>query len=165
MLHVGVGNPMRQDDGVGPWLADRLAAGGLRAKAWTGDGAWLIDLFAREPALVLIDATRSGAAPGTIHRLDAFAEPLPRPFFANSTHEFGLAEAVEVARRLGLLPAELRVVGIEGAAFGPGTGLSPEVECAALALEVELLEAVRQGDARETGDDAASSEGPPGSDR
>ena len=46
---------------------------------------------------MLIDATRSGARPGTLTCFDAIASPLPRPLFHNSTHEFGLAEAVELA--------------------------------------------------------------------
>ncbi len=138
-LHIGLGNPMRRDDGVGPWLAGRLAEGGLRAREWPGDGSGLIDLFAAEPHIVLIDATRSGASPGTVHRLDAVRTLIPRPLFHNSTHEFGLAEAVEVARRLGQLPDSLIVLGIEGADFTFGAGLSPAVQGAAQRLKAELL--------------------------
>jgi hydrogenase maturation protease len=138
VLHVGMGNPLRRDDGVGPWLARDLAAAGLRARAWPADGAGLIDLFAAEPRLVLIDATRSDAAPGTVHRFDALCRPLPRPLFHNSTHEFGLAEAVEVARRLGQLPTHLIVFGIDGEDFGWGAGMSRPVLRAAEALAAQL---------------------------
>ncbi|SDJ43076.1 hydrogenase maturation protease [Aliiruegeria lutimaris] len=140
-LHVGIGNPLRRDDGVGPWVAQRLNQTGLRARIWQADGAGLIDLFDTEAALVLIDATRSGAPPGTLTRFDAMATPLPRPLFHNSTHEFGLAEVVEIARRLGRLPARLEVIGIEGADFTPGKGLSTTVRETARRLVSALREA------------------------
>ena len=49
-------------------------------------------------------------------------------FGSSSTHALGLAEAIEIARSLGRLPTRVRVVGIEGARFDFGRGLSPEVE-------------------------------------
>lgn len=127
---------MRRDDGVGPWVAAGLAARGWPAGIHAGDGMDLIGRF-DVPHLVVIDATRSGAAPGTRVTLDG-ATPLPRGVFAASSHLFGLAEAVETARALGLLPRRLTVHGIEGAEFGFGSGLSPAVEIAAAALLAEI---------------------------
>ena len=40
---------------------------------------------------------QSGAAPGTIHRLDATETPVPSRFFHYSTHAFSVAQAVELA--------------------------------------------------------------------
>ena len=137
-LHIGLGNPLRKDDGVGPWISRRLRMRGLRARDWAGDGAGLIDLFGVEKSVVLIDATRSGHAPGSIIRINPETDVIPRPLFHCSTHEFGLAEAVEVARRLGCLPRHLLVLGIEGANFGDGSGLSAPVEKSARKLEAEL---------------------------
>jgi hydrogenase maturation protease len=96
-----------------------------------GDGARLIDAWEGAADVVVIDAVSSGAAPGTIHRLDVAEGPLPRRFFHNSTHLFGVAEAVETARALGRLPARLVIYGIDGRNFDFGEGLSPEVEAAA----------------------------------
>lgn len=136
-LVVGIGNPFRGDDGAGPWVAEQLSARGFRTLAHEGDGTRLIDLFSTEAAVVLVDAARSGAASGTVHRFDGMA-PLPAEFFHYSTHRFGLAEAVETARALGLLPARLAVYGIEGAEFAAGTTLSPVVAAAAEALVDEI---------------------------
>lgn len=141
-LFVGIGNSFRSDDGVGPWVAEALRAHGLDALVHAGDGTGLLDLFERHAALVLIDATKSGAAPGTLVRLDAIAAPLRADLFHYSTHRFGLAEAVETARALGQLPRALRVYGIEGANFAAGEDLSPEVEQTARAL-VDRLSAPR----------------------
>ena len=48
----------------------------------------------------------------------------------SSSHP-GLAEAVELARALGRLPAALELIGIEGSSFEAGRGLAPQVELAA----------------------------------
>ena len=137
-LVIGVGNALRGDDGVGPWVAEALAARGFPAQVHGGDGAGLIELFERHARLVLVDASHSGAAPGALTTLDALAGPLPAAFFHYSTHNFGLAEAVETARALGLLPTALTVHAIEGADFAAGQGLSPEVQQAAEALVARL---------------------------
>lgn len=142
---IGVGNVMRRDDGAGPFVAGTLAAAGLNARVHAGDGAGLIDLFSCSPRLVLVDATLSGAPAGQISDLDALAAPLPADFFHYSTHRFGLAEAVETARALGMLPAALRVIGIEGADFGPGEGLSPAVERAAKEVAARLARDLTPG--------------------
>jgi len=100
----------------------------VRVLEESGDGAALLESWQDADAVILIDAVRSGAKPGTIHRLDANAQPVAKKFFRFSTHAFGLAEAVELARALGRLPPRLIVYGVEGKSFEAGVGLSPEVE-------------------------------------
>jgi hydrogenase maturation protease len=55
-----------------------------------------------------------------------------------STHALGVAEAIELARALGRLPARLEVYAIEGARFTAGAGLSPAVEQAVGKLAASL---------------------------
>lgn len=138
---LGLGNRLRRDDGVGPWVASELArrVEGVDVRQIDGDGFSLLDAFADAPAVLLVDAVQSGAPPGTVHRLDAVAGPLPQDALRCSTHALGVVEAVELARALGELPARLHVYGIEGEDFGSGEGLSPAVAAAAGALVEELL--------------------------
>ncbi|NYZ16362.1 hydrogenase maturation protease [Azospirillum sp. RWY-5-1] len=131
VLVLGIGNRFRSDDGVGPAVVDRLRALGIPAEERSGEGAELIDAWQGHDTVIVVDACRSDAAPGTVLRIDAAAEPLPAGLFHYSSHLFGLAEAVETARALGRLPRRLIVFGIEGAAFGFGDSLSPAVETAA----------------------------------
>ena len=56
----------------------------------------------------------------------------------SSTHAFGVADAVELARALGRLPGRLDVYAIEGASFAAGDRLSPAVERAVAELAAEL---------------------------
>lgn len=133
-LIVGIGNPYRCDDGVGPWVADALAVRGFDTHVQAGDGTGLIDLFTQADSIILVDATRSGTRPGTIVQIDATVASLQADMFHYSTHRFGLAEAVETARALHQLPKELVVYGIEGACFDAGEGLSVCVKEAAMDL-------------------------------
>lgn len=149
-LVVGIGNRFRRDDGVGPWVAEALLGAGLDARVHAGDGTGLLDLFESHDDIVLVDATKSGAAPGRLVALDAGLAPLCADMFHYSTHRFGLAEAVETARALGGLPRRLRVYGIEGRDFGAGIGLTDSVERAARAL-VEALGAEDPGGDRGRG--------------
>ena len=139
-LIVGVGNALRGDDGVGPFVAEALAAKGHAAHVHAGDGTGLIDLFETHDEIVLVDATRSGADPGTLIVLDAIAGRLPADLFHYSTHRFGLAEAVETARALGTLPESLLVYGIEGADFSAGDQLTAAVRETAEKLIARITE-------------------------
>ncbi|MBI1320973.1 MAG: hydrogenase maturation protease [Candidatus Hydrogenedens sp.] len=131
VLIIGVGNRFRRDDGVGPWVVDRLRQQGIPALEHSGEGAGLLDLWSEAEAVMIIDAARSGAPPGTVHCLDAVANKLPNDLLRPSTHLFGVAEAIETARVLGRLPATLVLYAIEGSEFGFGEVLSPAVERAA----------------------------------
>jgi hydrogenase maturation protease len=55
---------------------------------------------------------------------------LPAGLFRVSTHRFGLADALELARALGRLPPRVVVYGIEGSRFAPGRPMSPAVAAA-----------------------------------
>lgn len=126
-LVIGIGNRLRGDDGAGPLVADRLRAAGLAAVEHSGEGAGLIEAWQGAALVVIVDAMRSGAEPGTIRRFDAAAATLPTGLFHYSSHQFGLAEAIETARLLDRLPPRLIVYGIEGVRFGFGDPLSGAV--------------------------------------
>jgi hydrogenase maturation protease len=142
---IGVGNPLRGDDGAGAAVIQRLQSR-LPSPAKTlqldSDGVSLMEAWQDFERVILVDAACSGVVPGTIHRFDAIQSELPRGLFHYSSHLFGITEAVELARQLGRLPKWLVVYGIEGAAFAYGEGLSAEVseavEQVAAAIVAEL---------------------------
>ena len=130
-LIIGIGNEYRGDDAVGLIVARRLnerLADSVKVIEQSGDGAALMAAWRGAETVIIFDAVMSGAAAGTIHRFDVSAQPLPKSGFRCSTHAFGVAEAIELARALGELPRSLMVYGIEGKNFAAGVGLSPEVE-------------------------------------
>lgn len=136
VLVLGVGNPDAGDDAAGREaarrLAARLAAGaasGMEVREHSGSAFEILDAWRDHERVVLIDACRGGAPAGTLHRFDAAAAPLPADLAASSTHGYGPAQAIELARALGRLPGELTVYAIEGGTF-EGPTLSPPVEAA-----------------------------------
>ncbi len=137
---IGVGNSWRGDDAAGLEVARRLglAQDGLRVISHEGDQSRLVHLWSGSDLVVVVDAAYSGAPAGTVHRFDAADEPLPTQLLRGSTHAFGVAEAVELARALGRMPRELIVYAIEGQTFETGAGLTPEVERAVDGVVEEL---------------------------
>lgn len=124
-LVIGCGFEDRGDDAAGLLVARRLKQLGYEAREQSGEVAALLSAFEEAGGgrtVILADAVRSGARPGTVLRWDAVANPLPRESFHRSVHGLGVAEAVELARALGKLPSRLLIYGIEGAEFEAGTG-------------------------------------------
>jgi hydrogenase maturation protease len=136
MKVIGLGNEWRTDDGAGLEVARLLGGAQL-----PGEPIRLLEVL--EPsAVVLVDAVSSGAPPGTVHRFEPNGTPLPTELFgASSTHALGLAEALELARSLDRLPEHVVVLGIEGASFDFGKGLTPEVAASVDRVVEELRRA------------------------
>jgi hydrogenase maturation protease len=143
MIIIGLGNEFRHDDAIGLIAARRLRERGVPAEEHEGDLATLMDRWKRADGLILIDAVTSGGVPGTLHRLDVSTSPLNREVFKNSTHALGLADAVELSRTLGTLPARVYVFGVEVKDVSAGVGVSPEVERALPVLLEEVLRCTR----------------------
>lgn len=132
IILIGVGNEFRGDDAVGLLIARRLTEmnlPGVTVRELSGEGAALMEAWQGADAVFLFDAVFTGKKPaGTIYRMDAHAQTIPADFFHYSTHRFGAAEAVELARELGQLPLRLIIFGVEGEDFDYGAKLSPAVE-------------------------------------
>lgn len=137
-LVVGLGSADRGDDAVGGHVARAVAelADPRVVVLEHEDPTDLIELWGGHGRVVVVDATCSCAAPGTVQVLSTGAglAPLPEAAWARTgrggTHAFGLATAVELARVLHRLPDRVTVVGVEAGTFEPGAPLSPAVAAA-----------------------------------
>ena len=141
ILIIGVGNLYRSDDAVGILIARKLndmKTACMSVQEQSGEGTSLMDAWKDYETVWIVDAVSSGEPPGSIHRLDASKQPIPTKFFSCSTHNFGVAEAIELARTLNQLPEQLKLYGIEGKNFQPGEVLSPEVEQAMESVSNEI---------------------------
>ncbi|RJR32925.1 MAG: hydrogenase maturation protease [Deltaproteobacteria bacterium] len=131
ILIIGIGNLFRGDDAAGlvaAGLLREMRAPLVKVLELEGDLTGLLEDWQGAQKVVVIDAVASASSPGAVFRFAAHEEPLPRQMFAaSSSHAFGVAQQIEVARLLGQLPPYLIVYGIEGKDFTPGAGLSPEV--------------------------------------
>lgn len=143
LLVIGAGNELRRDDAAGLEAARRLAEyPGVEVREARGDMTSLADLWDADDSVVVVDAARSGALPGSVHRFDATSDPLPAAFGRGSTHALGVADAVELARALGRLPSKLIVYGIEGEDFSAGEGMSAAVAAAVDETAVRIAEEI-----------------------
>ncbi len=129
-LVIGVGNAYRSDDRVGldvARLVRQAGIPGVDVREESGEGAALLESWQTAETVIIIDAVSSGAAAGTVRRFELPGDTMPVGYFHYSTHAFSVAEAIELARALNLLPPRLIVYGLEGGCFSPGEGLSAAV--------------------------------------
>jgi hydrogenase maturation protease len=127
-LVIGMGNDFAGDDAAGRLVVRGLrGASGFDRAECHGAAADLVTLMEGRQRVLIVDACRSGATPGTLHRLDAGTGDLPPWLRSISSHGIGLAEGVALARTLGVLPPRVEVWAIEGEDFATGAGVSPAV--------------------------------------
>ena len=132
MLVLGVGNPLRGDDGVGPEVASRVALLEIPGVdiATEADPLAILDHLgdpSAHEAVVVVDAMAPTGHPGRllVHPVgEARLVGRDSPF---GSHGLGVAHAVELARSLELLPPRLTLVGVEAECTRLGTGLSVPV--------------------------------------
>lgn len=132
-LCIGVGNDFRRDDGVGAFIVGALKKVStdrhdLCFSLSSGEGAELVESWTGYDRVILFDAVRQQGQPGRIYRMLVDRESIPSDFFRYSSHAFSVAEAIELARVLDRLPASMEIIGIEGADFGTGQGLTDAVK-------------------------------------
>jgi len=127
MRIICCGNRDRGDDGAALLVAERLRELGIDAQIQAGEPLALIEAWSAVHEVIVVDAVFTGAAVGTVQVWD---EQLPSAWISApaSTHGLGVMEAIKLAQVLHRLPSLLRVYGIEGKHFAPGTDVSPEVQ-------------------------------------
>lgn len=130
MIIIACGTPNRADDEAGLLTASLLHLRGIPVTTYSSDGLGLLQVLPSSGTVLLIDAIQSGHPPGFIRVCDASKAPVPIEPHTASSHGFGVAHAIELARTLGCLPQSLVVIGIEGRCFAIGGAMSPEVRSA-----------------------------------
>jgi hydrogenase maturation peptidase superfamily len=152
-LIIGCGNLLRGDDGVGPILIRRLWEIGLPEGVRVADGgtAGMDVAFQMRGAdrVIIVDACRTGAAPGTLYRVPGEQlEQLPPPEGIN-LHAFRWDHALAFGRWLlkDAYPRDITVFLIEGECFDHGAPLSPAVQTQMEALAQSLATTLDATDA------------------
>jgi hydrogenase maturation protease len=148
---IAIGNPYRGDDGVGAavlaLVGESLGCDArVRLAELDGEPVRMMLAWEGSSTVWVVDATSSDRPPGSIHEVDAARLRADDSAWrgVGGGHALGLSEAVDLAAVLGLLPGELRVLGIEGASFDHGEGLSPAVAEAVPVAAARLVEAIRR---------------------
>jgi hydrogenase maturation protease len=142
VLVAGIGNVFLGDDGFGVALANRLAAAELPAGVDVVDfGIRGMDLaWAMQDgydAVLLLDATPRGEAPGTLYLIEPEVDPGAH---AVEAHGMDPVAVLSLAQALGGVPPRTLVVGCE-----PQTRMGPEDEDFVAGLSEPVLAALEEG--------------------
>jgi len=139
VILIGLGHEMHGDDEIGLEVVrqwSRIQTGkesgeGIHTSLLKSPGINLLSLIAGRDAAILVAAIHSGARPGTIQRLNK-AQLISPEGIGRKGGGGGAAETLSLGYQLAPeeLPDRLILIGIEGAAFGLGEGLSPAVRAA-----------------------------------
>ncbi|WP_195837562.1 hydrogenase maturation protease [Halorhabdus sp. CBA1104] len=142
---VGLGNPYRRDDGVGPALIDRLAAQDLPSTDLLdlGDAGFeLVHVLTDYEAVVIVDAVRFGGDPGEYIVFDP--DETTTLGENGATHDADPEAFLDIADRIGDAPASVRLFGIQPATTEFGERFSPAVSGALPAATAALLRVLRR---------------------
>lgn len=128
VLLVALGNPLLSDEGVGVHVLEAVrqaAPPGVDLLDSGNSGMRILHSLEGKRKVVFVDCAFLDAPPGTLRIFTpgevASRKALPRL----SLHEGDLLQTLELASRLGILPNETVLVGIQPASLAPGPDLSP----------------------------------------
>jgi hydrogenase maturation protease len=129
-LVIGCGNLLGADDGVGLTALERLRDWDLPPDVELADGGtWglnLLPLIEGAKRVLLMDAVKTGADPGSLTTLER--DQIPRFLSTKvSPHQIDLREVLALAEFRGTLPQETVVIGIEPERIEMSADLSPAV--------------------------------------
>lgn len=145
---IGLGNPLRADDGVGTAVVEALRAqGGVPPSVALLDGGTagleMALLWQGYERLILVDTVEMDCPPGTWRRFAlGDVTVYGRSAMRGTLHDAGVAEALALSEALGTLPPQVVVYGIQPQTVAWRLGLSAAVAaavaqvCAAIKKEI-----------------------------
>jgi hydrogenase maturation protease len=144
LLVLGLGNLLLEDDGVGPAVLAQLLEhfeppDGVQVLDGGTLGLSLLPYVEDAASLILVDAIRADALPGSFVRLagDAVA---PAVATRLSVHQIGVSDLLEAARWCDRLPPRLVLLGLVPESMELGVGLSPRVRASVGDLTERIVE-------------------------
>jgi hydrogenase maturation protease len=129
VLVLGLGNILLSDEGAGVQAVQELqrrydCPDTVECIDGGTTGLDLLPYFEGRSHILIVDAVKTGNAPGTIIRIDD-----PPAYFRSKTspHQIGLADVLGIAAMTGDLPLNITLFGIEPKKLTTGLDLSREV--------------------------------------
>lgn len=138
---LGVGNLLLSDEGVGVHVANELMKKNLPPEVSVveggTDGFLLLNIITEADRLIVIDAVKGNAVPGSIYRFDIGEVRNCPAGFKTSVHQIGILEVLDLSELIGKTP-HTTVIGIEPKSLEMGMELSPEIK-AKIPRVIELI--------------------------
>jgi hydrogenase maturation protease len=144
---LGVGNLLLSDEGVGVHVANELMKMDLPPEVSVveggTDGFRLLNVITEADRLIVIDAVKGGAEPGSIYRFDIDEVRNCPPGFKTSVHQIGILEVIDLSGLIGKTP-HTTVIGIEPISLEMGMELTPEIKAKIPRIIELILEELRK---------------------
>ena len=156
-LILGLGNPLRGDDGLGPRVVEELEQHELPVGVTAIDGGTgglsLLRYLEEWKRVLIVDVAEVGLQPGQFVRFTPQQARLMEDGCSFSVHGAGLGEALALGHALGRQLAEIVIYGLQPESLDWRQGLSPAVEAGLPALvEAVLEESIGDNNAQDSGD-------------
>lgn len=146
---IGIGNPLRQDDGIGIILINKLIENKYfflnnveLIDAGTG-GMNLLHIFSNFEKVLIIDAVKFGSKPGNfkIFKLEDIKNKNLEISF--SAHETDFLKIIELSKKLNELP-DVTIFGVQPKSTSHKTGLSKELSESVDKIFLGLNQAIKE---------------------
>ena len=141
---IGVGNPLRRDDGIGIVLLEKLIEkkNDLPSDIEFVDGGTggmnLLHMLALFDRVLIIDAVNFDSKPGTSKLFKSEDVCSKKSSINISTHESDVLKIINLSKELGEIPDELFIFGVQPKDASSGDNLSPELQKAVASLTLSL---------------------------
>lgn len=147
LLVLGLGNVLCGDDGAGVVVVHRLRREwemprDVRIVDGGTLGLDLLALVAASDRVILVDAVRADAPPGTLVRLTG-EEVAPAVYERLSPHQIGVADLIAGAALVDRYPSEVVIVGVVPEMTDLQLGCTPTVTASLPDLAAAVLDEIR----------------------
>lgn len=143
---IGIGNPLRRDDGIGIILVKKLREEKLSdvicIDAGTG-GIQLLPILSNYDRIIIVDAVNFNGKPGETKVFNLDEIKIEKEKNLLSIHMMNIIEVIQLYEKLEEKKLELTIFGIKPYDTSPGTGLSPLLEEKLSEIKEELIRRIR----------------------
>lgn len=141
---IGLGNPLRGDDGIVPVLFDRLRGTetepDVELLEFGATTLRVVHAFGSFDRVLFVDAVQFGADPG--EHIRCKPAELASRWGSNGSHEMDLLEIIDLAARMDEAPDVVRIFGIQLGSTEMGSELSDALTRRLPELQDALEEAI-----------------------
>ena len=129
---IGIGNPLRRDDGIGIVLLQRL-----QMQQWPDSfsfldggagGMQLLHMLSAFDIIVFLDAVHFGEEPGVLHVFTPEEVRSNKAQIQSLTHGFDLFHVISFAQELDEKSSHIHIIGIEPEDVSFGEGISQTLQ-------------------------------------
>ena len=140
---LGLGNPLRGDDGVGPavieWLNQQDLPDGVEAIDGGTSGLNIVSILMGRERAIIVDAANVGQVPGRWVRFAPDVAQLKDNDATLSLHSAGLGEALALGAALDVLPRTIIIYGVQPQNLDWSLQMSDEARAAVIEVGQAVL--------------------------